>query len=137
MRSVVLPPSRHQCALASEPRPAECCCGQRRPRRPGCCRETHRSPHTHEALKTFSTARKEKEKREQNGSSVTLPHICLLRNYHGNYTQLGLVTTPLTFICGKYTQLEINHFQHLHNSSYSDRCDHILLLLIWIFFLLF
>lgn len=79
--SVVLPPSKHQSALTSGPQPAECCCGRRKPRRPGCCRETHRSLHTHEALKTFSEVAEEKKKQEQKRLSVTrhLPAVKLLR----------------------------------------------------------
>lgn len=98
VHSVVLPPSTHQSALTSEPRPAECCCGQRRPRRPGCCRETRKSLRTHGALKTF-TVRTGKEKQEQNRSSV-MPrqHVCLPWNYYGNYTLSGLGTASLTFI---------------------------------------
>lgn len=98
VHSVVLPPSMHQSALTSEPRPAECCCGQRGPRRPGCCRETRRPLRTHGAINTL-TARKGKEKQEQNRSSVMLQHhVCLPWDYYGNYTQLGLGTTSLTFI---------------------------------------
>lgn len=73
--ALFLPPSRHQSALTSEPGAAECCCGQRRPRRPGCCTETHRSLHTRGALRTFTTARKGKEKQEQNGSSEAAAHL--------------------------------------------------------------
>lgn len=136
MRSVVvLPPSRHRSALTSEPRPAECCCGQRRPRRPGCCRETRRSLHTRGALKTCSTARREKG--ETRAEWIICDAATRLRSYRGNYTRLGLVTASLTFICVEYTQLEINNFKHSHqwaaNGPYSDRYDYTLLLLIRIF----
>lgn len=55
-RTGVLPQSKHWFALRSQPQTVDCRCGQRGPAMPGWCWETHRSLHTHQALKgTLST----------------------------------------------------------------------------------
>ena len=52
-----LPQSKYWFALRSEPHTADCRCGQRQSGRPCCRWETHRSLHTHQALKeTLNTA---------------------------------------------------------------------------------